>query len=369
MKSSALSAPVPALDGLRGVAILLVLIFHLVALRPPAATSTVSALLLRLASAGWAGVDLFFVLSGYLITGLLLDRRGEPGFFRRFWTRRALRILPLYYLFLFVLLVALRGTLDGAAGYAEALSSQRWFWFHLQNWKMLAWSRFPLFDPLRPLWSLAVEEQFYLVWPALVWWLGPKRLGPLCLALIATASLARVGLWLWPGNHSIFGAYVATPTRLDSLAAGALLAVLAREETGLSACAKRAPAVIAATLVLLLSMFARGMLWFTSLNGQLAGVPLLWLLFGATLVLAVTLPRTHLFVRTLETSPLRWTGRVSYGIYLLHLLVLDGLLALWPAIPLPAFYGLGVGLTFLAAALSWSLFERPILGLKARLAP
>ena len=148
------------LDGVRGIAILLVLLHHF---EPPAGLPTA---IVAGAYLGWSGVDLIFVLSGFLITGILLDTRDSPNYFTTFYARRALRILPLYFL---TTLIYFR---------LEPNPLERWFWSHLSNWKSAFGQDVPA---LSHFWSLAVEEQFYLVWPLVVI-LSPKRAMPrVCL--------------------------------------------------------------------------------------------------------------------------------------------------------------------------------------------
>jgi peptidoglycan/LPS O-acetylase OafA/YrhL len=166
----AMTNHIPALDGLRGIAILSVMLLHFtnaIAALPGSPTSAARSVF----GWGWTGVDLFFVLSGFLITGILLDSKGHPLYFRSFYARRALRIFPLYYAALFLFFVVPRAIPSVPATYSFAWHDQRWFWFYLGN-----------FHPLGPdakqfigqFWSLAIEEQFYLVWPLLIW------LTPLC---------------------------------------------------------------------------------------------------------------------------------------------------------------------------------------------
>ena len=213
----------PALDGLRGTAILAVLVCHYASLLP----RTPAVGLLEI---GWAGVDLFFVLSGFLITGILLDARGTPNYFRNFYARRALRIFPLYYGFLVVtLLVSLVVRLAPGAsheGIRHLWAAQPSLWTYTVNYwipTQTGWN--PWSEMVIPLWSLSVEEQFYLVWPLVVCRLSERGLVRLCVGIVAGALLLRLSLtaagvdWSW--------LYFVTPARADSLAAGALLALLA----------------------------------------------------------------------------------------------------------------------------------------------
>lgn len=154
-----------ALDGLRGCAVLAVVLLHATSSLQHPATIAGGAIK-KLFSCGWIGVDLFFVLSGFLITGILVDAKGRPRYFRTFYWRRSLRILPLYYGLLVVLFV-IAPAVAGPAWRAGALpsSGQAWYWLHLQNFVSL---RNETAGYLGNLWSLAIEEQFYLVWAPLI---------------------------------------------------------------------------------------------------------------------------------------------------------------------------------------------------------
>jgi peptidoglycan/LPS O-acetylase OafA/YrhL len=169
--------------------------------------------------AGWTGVDIFFVLSGFLITGILLDARGDgpvrpPGYYRAFYTRRALRIFPVYYAFLAYIFILRK---------AQVPSGAWWYWTYLTNvmFARVGWT--PSIEP--HLWSLAVEEQFYLFWPAAISLIRRSWLRPICWALIVLSTGLRIVVaqhWGWTP------AYVLTVCRLDEFAAGALLASYAR---------------------------------------------------------------------------------------------------------------------------------------------
>jgi len=214
---------IPALDGVRGLAILLVIAFH--ARVVFTTTNEIPYLGFRALGLGWSGVDLFFVLSGFLITGILLDSRGSPRYFRVFYLRRALRIFPLYFAYLFLILIVARFLLLAYTGSDLWNSTNPWWYFtYLLNWKSDQGYNDLV---LGHLWSLAIEEQFYLVWPAMVW-LAPRRhLKWLCLIIAAGAFLAR----FYMGSHG-YGSeatYRMTPGRMDTLALGAFVAVGLRD--------------------------------------------------------------------------------------------------------------------------------------------
>ena len=221
----------PALDGVRGLAVLMVLLFHFVGDVPP--SGSVERMIVGVTKYGAFGVELFFVLSGFLITGILYDTHDGRYYFRNFYMRRLLRIFPLYYgVLALVFLVApliprLRGpTLD------YLLDRQAWAWLYAVNIYIARqgeWS----FSYLNHFWSLAIEEHFYFFWPLVVFALArkPRVLITVSLAIALGAMLARLtgslmGLSWWT-------TYTFTPFRLDGLALGAFLAVAARQPEGL----------------------------------------------------------------------------------------------------------------------------------------
>jgi peptidoglycan/LPS O-acetylase OafA/YrhL len=210
----------PALDGLRGIAILLVIVHH-AALPSGELSHPVVNEILHL---GFAGVDLFFVLSGFLITGILLDARGGDGYYRAFYGRRLLRIAPAYYLFLAItwLVIPLLTADPSFAPPPEYRADGAAHAVYGSN-LLFAWSGEVRWRPVGHLWSLSIEEQFYLVWPLLVAALSPRALARLCAAMIAAAIALRLVLVVAGAPH--WTVYPLTPARWDGLAMGALLAL------------------------------------------------------------------------------------------------------------------------------------------------
>src|SRR6186997_1549382 len=175
---------IPALDGLRGIAIVLVMLHHFTYLRP---TSGIDALIGNVLFFGWTGVDLFFVLSGFLITGILLDTRNSRRYFTTFYARRTLRIFPLYYLILFIALVVLPKfpAVDRVLiGQDELIDlPPQWpYWLYLTNFSIA--DRGWVHGWVDVGWSLAIEEQFYLVWPLVIWLCPPRLVALLCAAIL-----------------------------------------------------------------------------------------------------------------------------------------------------------------------------------------
>ncbi len=318
----------PALDGLRGVAILLVIAYHCHQLQ-----------------SGWAGVDLFFVLSGFLITGILERSKHAPDYFRNFLGRRALRILPPYVLYLSVILILLPslGTIGGGAGHW-------WVWSYLTNVRLAVtgdWQSVPPFT--EHLWSVAVEEQFYLLWPILVWRFATPTLRRVCLGAMLAALSIRIAL-VADGVNDL-APYMLVFTRMDSLMIGAWLA-LSRVRPGpwwtLVATACLIALLVASVPPGNIAMMTAG---YTAIAVASA------VLVAACLELAPV-------ARMLEWAPLRLAGRYSYTAYLIHPIVIAQLREHVSPHYSRRLALLVVVVTFTIAAASWAVFEKPILSLK-----
>jgi peptidoglycan/LPS O-acetylase OafA/YrhL len=355
-----LPAHLPALDGLRGVAVLTVMSSHFFQQAVGEATTPSG----RLVQSGWLGVDLFFVLSGFLITGRLLDTRERENYFKNFYAKRSLRIFPLYYAALALVfgVAAFRGV--AARGWDGPL----WYLVYASNVAIVGAGRFlmPVAGfTLNHFWSLAVEEQFYLVWPMVVRWLSRGLLAGLCLAIVASATPLR--MWADESTGAAFASYVLMPLRLDGLAMGALVALAVRRWPFTR---WRGPALLAAIAFggLLVEVLA-----FDLTRWQWRGT-FSCLLFGAVLV--ASLPSTGALARLLSLRALRWCGVRSYGLYVFHhLFKLGWMLTLKPVrlvewlgpVGGAGLYALGAGLGSAAlAAASWRWFEKPVLRWKAR---
>jgi peptidoglycan/LPS O-acetylase OafA/YrhL len=289
----------PELDSVRGLAILLVLFFHGIA--PPANTELSSGgrFIFAVSQYGWVGVNLFFVLSGFLITGILIDSRDRPDYFRRFYIRRALRILPAFYTTLIILLVG---------GWIS--------WRFLTLSVLFLANTAPLLGvPLQygPLWSLAVEEHFYMLWPAIVRRLSPVSLILLLTTIFGITPLLRAIDFEFSGSPPDFVA-LYTWFNLDGLALGALLAVWLRQpwfhRTQLSRTALPLLVAGAGFFVLVLKHpLAEAAFSSTACNLASAGLLSCMLLAG-----------TSRWSFLVDRPVLKFLGFISYGLYLIHVL-------------------------------------------------
>jgi peptidoglycan/LPS O-acetylase OafA/YrhL len=341
---------IPEFDGLRGIAIAVVLLFHL---KVPGT------------SLGWLGVQLFFVLSGTLITGILLDSKEKEGYFKNFYARRMLRIFPIYYI-----------TLAAVMSYAltRGLDVGNWPYYLLyaQNYVLVggAWApRFP--GLLAHTWSLAIEEQFYLIWPLLVWMLSRRSVMTLSLLGIVGAAVFRWGIVISGAEPGL--AIAPLPAQIDALCAGAVVALLLRSNVSdPKLFASAWAALVGSGLAVALLVMANGPERYWS-PAEWVGGPgnfvfstVAAVFFASLITLAILGVPTLSAV--LKVRVLRHLGRISYGIYLYHypaFFLVDAVehrLGLqWGSV-----WGglLKVAVTYGCAVASWHLLEKRLLGLK-----
>ena len=291
----------PALDGLRGLAILLVVVYHNFGF-------------INVFFFGWLGVDLFFVLSGFLITDILLKTVGKKDYLRNFYIRRMLRIFPLYYLCLFLFLIVLPKTnLQFDVQYY--IDHQVWLWTYLQNW-IYTFQNPGQTNTLNHLWSLAVEEQFYLLWPLAVLVIkNPKYL----LLFISLILVAVLGLRLWAWMHQVVDlAYfnLFTFTRIDGICIGCMIALLQRVNPNFL---KRYTSGIVLFFAFMnfAFFFVNRRYHFAFPYLALAGYTTFAMMFGL-LVNEVVTNKSKLVNFLFNIPLLKFFGKISYGFYIFH---------------------------------------------------
>ncbi|HWA26415.1 MAG TPA: acyltransferase [Lacunisphaera sp.] len=362
----------PYLDGLRGIAILVVLAAHYlyVPFNPGLHPGSWFLPIHHLLGAGWVGVDLFFVLSGFLLGGILMDHRTATNLFRVFYLRRACRIIPVYFLFLAPLaLVPFLSALPALRTLLDTRDIPPWCYpCFLQNVVMTlkgSWGE----QWISATWSLAVEEQFYLILPFLIRFVPVRLLPPLLLALTLLAPVLRTMLHAWaPLSQAQVGSYTLLPCRWDSLLLGVLAAWAIRDQRT-SAWLQARPGLLRVAC-LLLAAAPLALAWYSprlySIPMRTVGYTLFSLLFACAVVCG------HFGVlpgqRVLEGRWLRWMARISYAFYLVHIPIANLVFHLTVhhtrTLDSPRDVGLmaaSLAASLTAAALSWKILEKPIL--------
>ncbi len=366
----------PAFNGLRGIAILGVFICHYATFLPNSG----------FVHWCWIGVDLFFVLSGFLITGILHDSVRSKTFYRTFYERRALRILPLYYGVLCAIYlstwighnVSVHGTFSLNLVYLENLALPFLNW-DTQNPTVVRFLYHPAHTMLElkvgVFWTLCVEEQFYLIWPLVVRHFGSReRLMRFCSVAILAVLVTRVLLFfVLPANLLVKGLlYTSTYTRCDELLMGAWCALWLR---GVRLSRSKLRRLCYAVLLPSLGLFVVGVTLVqggdvdhvTNAFVSTAGFTLIGLMASSVLLLSLDI--THPFARIACLRPLQALGEVSYGVYIFHMLPLPFYIYfLKHTVSVSLFGTLGLFICFLVvyatARISLHLLEEPIMRLK-----
>jgi peptidoglycan/LPS O-acetylase OafA/YrhL len=315
---------IPQLDGIRGAAILLVILWHYIVLPSDSLAKNWAAIFSRVGLLTWSGVDLFFVLSGFLIGGILVDAKDSSSYFKPFYVRRAFRILPIYLLLVlgYELLWRLTPhssflaqTLGTPMPLFISLTFLQNFWLARHSWNNVF---------LTLTWSLAVEEQFYLLLPAIVRFVPRRRLPLLAIVMALLVATIRSLLYLRYGSSWGVAAYTLIYCRADALMLGVFCALLWREPTVRQLLALR-PWLLRSAVI----FFSGGcaVLWFK--RWGMGSLPMCTLgftciaLFYSSLLLSALVNQQGIWARLFRLKALGFIGTIAYGMYLYHVLVLS----------------------------------------------
>lgn len=372
------TARIPEWDGIRGVAILLVVFYHYVFGTVQSDAGGLSAFIRAVFPMSWSGVDLFFVLSGFLIGGILMDQRESANYFRTFYIRRVCRIVPLYFAWMILFFVLARALSPASAsGWYPVIFNQeiphfpKWGYFlFLQN---LFVAKTGLFGSpwVGTTWSLAVEEQFYLLLPATLWFIRPNKRFPVLVVLITLVPILRTCFFLFRPATFV---YVLLPCRADALLLGVLCAYLIREPACFSRLNCHRPWLRVSFVILLLGVagltaFVRGTAMSIFNSFEMVTFGYTWIaLFYACFLLMATSSRTSVLARVLRSRILRHFGLIAYGMFLMHMAVdvlAHGLIQ-GKSTDLRNFADVTVTavaffVTWILALISWNFLEKPII--------
>jgi len=363
------SKRIPELDGLRGIAILLVLLCHYFSGDQSVGFGFLAHYLLRALAFGWSGVDLFFVLSGFLIGGILLESRNSPNYFRTFYLRRIHRIFPIYYCWILIYLLGLGAVYlfkSNSGVQAADFRSLPLYFVFLQNF--IYFKSIPELIWLGALWSLAIEEQFYLCAPAVIRFVSTHHLVRVLSAIVLLAPILRLFIYVFLRDFRYLASY-ALPCRADALSLG-MLGAVAWQKPAFRLFLQNRPNIMRRALMFLLAMVVVLLYWFLRPAGIVVstiGYSVLALFYLCLLLYVLSYSQSWL-ARYTRLKPLRAFGTVSYCLYIIHAATLvvfhQAVLRRNPHINDVK----GLAVTFLAAltafglaTLSWHFFEKPLL--------
>jgi peptidoglycan/LPS O-acetylase OafA/YrhL len=319
---------------------------------------------------GWSGVDLFFVLSGFLIGGILIDSRSSPNYFRVFYTRRFYRIVPIYSVLLLLFWAGLR--------LSYAVDWQSFHWFVGQPFPLYAYATYTqnfwmaLSETLGGnwlgvTWSLAVEEQFYMTLPLIIWYAAPRHLPYILLGGIVAAPALRTLFYFSLFHHATAG-FVLMPCRADALLLGVAGALLLRDQEVWSFLAVRRWFLRGVFALLFFGVGLFNFKGWTMLTMPMTTLGYTWIAMSylSLLLLVVTDP-AGVAGRVLRSRSLVWLGGISYGTYLIHSLIRGICFFLLSGHP-PRLMNvsdlmvtvIAILLTIMVAQLSWMYFEKPL---------
>lgn len=354
---------IPQLDGLRGIAIGIVVLHHYIYQFRPPMPDTLSAILFPITEVGWSGVDLFFVLSGFLIGGILVDAKESENYFSTFYIRRAFRILPLYLVLVFVgILLVTLGSHGVQAVKGLSFHPATWVYYLTFTQNFYFASHPDTISYLQVTWSLAVEEQFYLTLPLLVRKLSKDKLLAVAVGMVLFVCALRSVLY-WQGIINAMQSYVLPFCRFDSLFIGVACALLLRNQKWHSRFQQHPGLLISATILTGCAFILMDHhLWTKNLLLHTVGFTVIGLFYACLMMLVLVYPQGVLS-RAFRYVPLMRLGTISYCVYLIHgpvMVIMDSLLRLVLGLSefqLWAATTLGTVMTLAVAWVSWVVFE------------
>jgi peptidoglycan/LPS O-acetylase OafA/YrhL len=341
---------IKSLDGVRGIAALMVIVYHYFNVNK--FNGIGFSQIHKFVVIGQTGVSLFFVLSGFLITRILLRTKEKRNYFQKFYIKRALRIFPLYYLFLLIFYF-----IDPIIRSQQILPTGIAFWLYLQDIYMTF--HFPKNGPDH-FWSLAVEEHFYLFWPFIIYYLKDIDIFKVSIVLILFSFVLRY--ILFSNGYEVF---YFTFTRIDELVLGAFLAIL-EIKNKLTIQSIKIYKNLFVVLVL-----ANGALWVfldstTSILIQVIKFPLIGMLYFSALAILICLAENHFLSKILSSRPLLYTGKISYGMYVFHPMIFLYLDSYQYSINILWKFFIAIILIYIVSSICFFLFEKRFLDLKGK---
>lgn len=341
------------LDGVRTIAAFMVMFLHYFN-GHPLSGNIIFATFQRLIPFGQGGVTLFFVLSGFLITRILLSAKEKKYYFRNFYVRRILRIFPLYFLFLFIFYLTFSYFHNSAT---PVFSKQLWYWLYVQN--ISDTFKLGAVGPSH-FWSLAIEEQFYLFWPLVILITPNKRLFQIIMLIILGSNIIRVIM-----VNNDYEVFYFTLTRMDELALGSLIAAFEFKNIDFL----RRKRVYLVGSILFLSLMVSLKLLFPEYGTkwiQIVKYPLMSLFSFMFILYVMSVSERSILKRFMNTKILRHLGKISYGLYVYHPISFMLIDRLYDGQSFIANFVLSFGMAITISHFSYILFENQFLKLKSR---
>jgi len=337
------------LDGIRGLAAVMVMIFHFFQCQIP--TTPITSLVTKISMFGQTGVTLFFVLSGFLITRILISTKSSKNYFSSFYLRRSLRIFPLYYFFLILIYYIIPIFVSSPI---IEFKYNWYYWFYLQNFAITF--KWPYDGPIH-FWSLAVEEHFYLFWPLIVYISSTKNLLRISIWICIIAIAIRYILLIQ--NYDVF---YFTFTNMDSLATGAILGIIEVKRRSLTLKSFYKYSLLAVTLI---TIFIWGY-WGGQRNNiiQILKPTLLNALYFSLIGFVITLNEKNTLKISLSSPLSKYIGRISYGLYVYHPLCYSFIIPTMEDKNLFFCLIICIAVSIIIATLSYYLFEQKFIELK-----